>query len=160
MILLVTCSSQAFECAALLERVIGERIHAVSNLCDAVVAARTHPYAATVIDENLAKAEPETEAALLHAATLAVPVYINFGICGPDRFVSEVKMALRRHDAERRAALRIASSELRDELRGAVTGILLSSELAMSVPELPRAAQVKIKFVHDLAQGIRRQLEA
>lgn len=46
------------------------------------------------------------------------------------------------------------------ELRDAVTGILLSSELAMLVPELPRAAQIKIKFVHDLAKWMSGYLEA
>jgi len=160
MILLTTCSSQGSECRAVLERGTGEPVHLTTSLCEAVAVARERQCTALVIDQDLSQAEPEAESSLLRAATFAVPIYINFAICGADRLIKEVRIALRRRQAERLAAMRIASSDLRDELRGAVTGILLSAELAMSVPELPRAAQVKIKFVHDLAQGIRRQLEA
>jgi signal transduction histidine kinase len=160
MMLLVTSSPKGPDYKISLQTCTGERVHLVSSLSDAVTFARERHYTVVVIDEELAHSDPQTESALIHAACFAVPVYINFSICGTSRFVSEIKAAPRRHHAERVAAMRIASSELRHELRGAVTGILLSSELAMSVPELPRAAQVKIKFVHDLAQGIRRQLEA
>lgn len=160
MILLITCSSNGAECKAVLQRGTGERVHLVESLGEATGALREREYAAVVIDQDLARSDTDGESALLHACGVAFPVYVNMVISGAERVLAEVRGALRRRHAERLAAMRIASSELRDELKGAVTGILLSSELAMSVPELPRSAQVKIKFVHDLAQGMRRQLEA
>lgn len=145
---------------AVLQRATGEKVHLVGSLLAAAFALRQRNFTVAVIDQDLAHCEPDGESALTRALGFTVPVYVNLSISGSDRVVSEVKTACRRRQAERLAAMRIASSELRDELRGAVAGILLSSELAMSVPELPRAAQVKIKFMHDLAQGIRRHLEA
>jgi hypothetical protein len=132
----------------------------VETLGEARAVLRKREYAAVVIDQDVVRVDRIGEAALLHGCDVAIPVYVNLAISGAERVLAEVRGALRRRQAERLAAMRIASSELRDELKGAVTGILLSSELAMSVPELPRSAQVKIKFVHDLAQGMRRQLEA
>jgi hypothetical protein len=160
MILLITCSLHGGECKAVLQRGTGERVQIAENLGEATGALRDREYAAVVIDQDLARVDKDGESALLHACGVAVPVYVNLAISGAERVLAEVRGALRRRQAERLVAMKIASSELRDELKGAVTGILLSSELAMSVPELPRSAQVKIKFVHDLAQGMRRQLEA
>ena len=71
----------------------------------------------------------------------------------------EVQAAQRRRNAERLTATRAVFSELRNELGNAVTGILISSELALAVPSLPVAAAAKIKCVHELAEGIREQLE-
>ncbi len=157
--MLITCSSTGGECRATLQLGTGERVRLVESLGAAAACLREQHYAVVVIDQDLARSNPDGESALLHACGMAFPVYVNLAISGPERVLAEVRGALRRRQAERLAAMRIASSELRDGLKGAVTGILLSSELAMSVPELPLSAHVKIKFVHDLAQGIRRQLE-
>ncbi len=159
MILLITCSSTGGECRATLQKGTGERVRQVESLGAATACLREGEYVAVVIDQDLARTNPDGEAALLRACEMAFPVYVNLAISSAERVLAEVRSALRRRQAERLAAMRIANSELRNELKGAVTGILLSSEMAMSVPELPRSAHVKIKFVHDLAQGMRRQLE-
>ncbi len=143
-----------------LQRGTGERVHLVETFAHASAALREREYSVIVIDQDMAQADPEGDSSVVHADGVAFPVYVNLALSNAERVLAEVRSALRRRHAERIAAIRMAASELRDELKGAVTGILLSSELAMSVPELPRAAQVKIKFVHDLAQGMRRQLEA
>jgi len=57
-------------------------------------------------------------------------------------------------------AIRAAESQLRSEIRDAVTGILLSTELAMRTPELPAEAIEKLASVCQLANGIRSRLES
>jgi hypothetical protein len=55
--------------------------------------------------------------------------------------------------------MRAAESLLRSELRGAVTGILLSTELVLDSQELPFEAEEKLKLVCQLATQIRGRLE-
>lgn len=50
-------------------------------------------------------------------------------------------------------------SELKDKLRNALTGILLCSELALTVPAVPSDAAVKIRKVRELAESMRIYLE-
>jgi hypothetical protein len=49
---------------------------------------------------------------------------------------------------------------LRSEIRDAVTGILLSTELAMRTPEVPAEAIEKLASVCQLASNIRSRLES
>ncbi len=160
MILLISCSESGRECRNALQNGTGERVHLVETFSQAGTVLKERKYSVMVIDYEMARADPEGHSFVVHANPAAFPVYVKLGASSPERVVSEVRSSLRRRHSEHAAAIRIAMSELRGELRTAVTGILLSSELAMSVPELPRSAHVKIKFVHDLAQGIQRQLEA
>jgi hypothetical protein len=70
-----------------------------------------------------------------------------------------VRRALRRHDYARAIAMRAAESLLRSELRGAVTGILLLTELVLNSQALPLEAEEKLKLVCQLASQIRGRLE-
>jgi hypothetical protein len=72
---------------------------------------------------------------------------------------SAVKVTLRRQEESRMIAIRAAESLLRTELRGAVTGILLSTELALRTPDLPIDAADKMRSVCQLATEIRSRLE-
>lgn len=160
MILLITNSFLGRDCKLTLQRGCGERVHLVETITEGVRALQQRGYLVVVLDTELAQLDSQAEKSLLGQCGCACPVYVNFGIASCERVLAEVRGALRRRQAERTAAATMANSEIREDLRNAVTGILLSSELAMSVPNLPRSAQVKMKFVYDLAQGMRRQLEA
>ncbi len=158
--MLVTCSRSVSGYRALLERGCAERVEALGTFAAAASALGERDYSAVVIDEDYARTDPSGEAGLLRACGTTCFVYVNLATADPEAIVKEITSALSITRPERIAAMRQADARLRNQLRYSLTGILLSSELAMSVPELPRAAQVKIKFVHDLAQGMRRQLEA
>jgi hypothetical protein len=88
-----------------------------------------------------------------------VPVYVNLSISNSDRVMREVRQALRRHGEARLIAIRAAESLLRCEIRDAITGILLSTELALKTPELPEEAGDKMRSVCHLASQIRSRLE-
>jgi hypothetical protein len=160
MILLVTSAKAAVDCAKILEAALREGVEVADNVKKAASLARNNDYTALVLDDPMVETEQEALDTLLHNAGMAVPVYVNLAICSADRMVREVKSALRRHEEARLVAIRAAESLLRSEIRDAVTGILLSTELALKTPELPMEAEAKMKSVCHLATQIRSRLEA
>jgi hypothetical protein len=159
MILFITSSPRGQDCAAALEHAVGEQVELSINLKRANALLRGSEYSAVVIDEPLVETEPEGIDALLRNSGLAIPVYVNLAISGTDRLVRDIKKAMGRHGEERIIAMRAAESLLRSEIRGAVTGILLSSELALNIPDLPEEAEEKLRSVCNLAGQIRARLE-
>jgi hypothetical protein len=89
-----------------------------------------------------------------------MPVFVNFAICGVDRVVRDVRSALQRRDEERARAVREAEAHLRSELTEALTGILLSSQLALEAPALPAAVQARLRSVYQLAMSMRQRLNS
>jgi hypothetical protein len=159
MILLITSSSRGAEYSVALEHAIGEEADVASTTKRALAQLRNGEYSALVIDEAFVESEPDAVDTLLRHAGMAVPVYVNLAISGPQRVVRDVKVTLRRQEEARLIAIRAAESLLRTELRGAVTGILLSTELALRTPDLPMEAADKMRSVCQLAGEIRSRLE-
>jgi len=155
MILLVTPSLRAQECATTLQQATGEVARVASNLRQGSSQLRSEEYSAVVIDQSLLEAEPaEGDLILQHIGT-AIPVPINFAICGIERVVREVRAALCRRKREVMVARQSAEESLRSELKGTVTALLLSCEMALAVPDLSASAMSKLHAVHDLAREIR-----
>jgi hypothetical protein len=53
-----------------------------------------------------------------------------------------------------------AENWFRGQLNEALTGILLSSQLALRVPTLPQAAEAKMRSVYQLAMEMRSRLDS
>ncbi len=159
MILLITTSTRAQECAAALERETSERTQVCPRLSQAARTLRSTECTALVIDQNLMEADPAAADVVLKEAATAIPVFVNFAICGLDRVVRDVRAALQRRQGERIRAVREAEANLRSQLTEALTGILLSSQLAMEVPAVPAAAQARLRSVYQLAMSMRQRLE-
>lgn len=159
MILLVTSSTRASECAAAIERATSERTQICPKLSLAARSLRSAECSAVVIDQNLLEADPAAADVVLNEAETAIPVFVNFAICGMDRVLRDVRSALQRREGERVRAVREAEANLRSQLTEALTGILLSSQLAMEVPAVPAAAQARLRSVYQLAMSIRQRLE-
>lgn len=157
--LLITTSSRAKEFRTALEESLGEEVEVANNSKRALILLRNGEFSAVVFDEAFVETENDAIDMLLHHAGMAVPVYVNLAISAPGRLVREVKVGLRRHEEARLIAMRAAESLLRTELRGAVTGILLSTELALRSPDMPRDAADKLRSVCQLASDIRTRLE-
>ncbi len=90
----------------------------------------------------------------------AIPLQMNLAISGSARLAREVRAAVRRRHYEELAARRAAVGTLQCELNGTVTALLLSCELALSVPGLSTAATEKIESAHELVKKLRSQLES
>jgi hypothetical protein len=158
MILLITSSARAQECAQALQKATTESVQTASTLQQAGVQLRSAEYAAVVIDQFLVEADPdETELVMQHLGT-AVALHINFAISGIERVIREVRAALNRRKREAAAARREAEQLLRSELKGTVTALLLSCEMALGVPNLPQTAESKLRSVYDLAREMRTKI--
>ena len=158
MILLITHSAKAEECAAALQAATNEPARTAPNLRQAASQLREQEYSAVVIDQSTLDAEPDEGEMLLQHIGTAMPVYVNFAISGIERVVREVRVALCRRKREVVMARQSAEGALRSELKGTVTALLLSCELALQVPNLPKAAEAKVQAAHDLARELRTKI--
>lgn len=158
MILLITPSPRARECAAAMQEATGEPVECAETVRRASKLLRSGEFSAVVIDQYLAECDPDgAEASLQHAGNAAL-VYVNLAISGCERVVRELKHAMRRNSREREVAQRHAQLRLRNELKDSLTALLLSCELALAVPQLPATAQAKIHSACELAKDIRSRL--
>ena len=159
MILLVTSNHRRMECGVALEQTIGESVEVCETVRKATSMLRNNEYSSVVLDDPMIEAEGDALDSLLNQLGLAVPVYVNLAVSNADRVARELRLALRRSREARLIAIRAAESQLRSEIRDAVTGILLSTQLAMRTPELPSDAVEKLASVCQLASNIRARLE-
>ncbi len=159
MILLVTTSSRAKECAAALDRGTGHKTYVATSVPQAVSKLQAAEYDGLAIDQSLLEADFRALDTLLNHAGMAMPLYVNLALHSSERVVREVQVALRRADKEKVVAMRAAEHVLRNQLRGELTGILLNSELALRLKSLSPDIAEKIESVRQLAEKMRSQLE-
>ncbi|MFZ1009890.1 MAG: hypothetical protein WAN65_23840 [Candidatus Sulfotelmatobacter sp.] len=160
MILLITPSARGQECAASLKADTGNETHWAESLQQAMVQLREQSYSAVVIDQFLLENDPsESDLVLDHLGT-AFPVYLNFAVSGMERLLREVRSALHRRKREETQARRSVEEQFRSEMCESLTVMLLSCELAMSVPNVPTPAAEKIRTIDNLAREMRLRLGA
>jgi hypothetical protein len=160
MILLITSSAKGAQCADALHSATGLEIHWAQTLQEGATRLREETYSAAVIDQFLLETEPiESDQMIEHLGT-AFPVYLNFAVTGMERLVREVRSALHRRKREEAAARRAVEDQMRSDMRETLTAMLLSCELAMSVPDVPGPAVEKIRAIDNLARELRFRLQA
>src|SRR5579863_9873766 len=160
MILLVTPSARGQECAVTLKDATGEETHWAENLQQAAARLREQSYSAAVIDQFLIENEPSESDHLLEHLGTAFPVYLSFAVSGMERLLREVRSALHRRKREEAQARRSVEEQFRSEICESLTVMLLSCELAMSVPDVPTPAAEKIRTIDNLAREMRIRLAA
>jgi hypothetical protein len=158
MVLIVTPSSKVQESIPSIIEAIGESVHVAPSLRHAATLLRTGEYSVVVLDQLVLDSEPaESDTLMLHIGT-AIPLCVNFGITGTQRFLGELKSALQRRNKEIASAKSAAEQSLRKEWSGKVTAMLLSCEMALEAPELPLVAETKLRDVYQLAQELKGRL--
>jgi hypothetical protein len=158
MILVVTPSARAEDCAKAIREAAAESVQVAATLRQAATQLRAQEYSAVVIDQSLLEAEPEESEMLLRHIGMAIPVHVNFAISGMERVLRELHAALHRRKREVVVARQAAEQALRNDLKGTVTALLLSCEMALQVPNLPATAEAKLRAVDKLAQEMRGKL--
>ncbi len=144
MILLITPSARAQDCAKALHEATGETTQVADTLRQALAHLRAQEFSAVVIDQSFLETEPdESETALEHIG-MAIPVHINFAISGMERLIREIRAALYRRKKEGVLARQGAQQALRNELQA---------------PNLETSAEAKMRAVYELAQEMRAKLE-
>ncbi len=159
MILLVTPSERASECAAALHSATGEEMVVAEGLAQAITFLRVGCFLMVVLDQYLLETDGDQEAPMLSQLGTALLIQVNFAVTGKDRLVREVRSALERRKREESAARQSVVGGLQSELNNTLTALLLSVELAMQTPNLPDSAMEKLRTMQELLRGLRRQLE-
>jgi hypothetical protein len=160
MILIITPSCSGQQCVDALKVATNREVQWAQNLQQAAAHLREQTYSAAVIDQFLLETEPEESDQMLEHLGTAFPVYVNFAVTGLERLVREVRSALHRRKREESAARRAVEDQMRSEMGETVTALLLSCELAMSLPGIPAPAAEKIQTIDNLARELRGRLEA
>jgi hypothetical protein len=160
MILLITPSARGPQCADSLNSATGHEIHWSQNVQEAVGRLREQTYSAAVIDQFLFETEPEECDQMIEHLGTAFPVYVNFAVTGMERLLRDVRSALHRRTREESAARQVVAEQMSSEMRETLTAMLLSCELAMSVPNVPDPAVEKIRVIDNLARELRQRLQA
>lgn len=159
MILLITPSATGRQCAQCLYAETSQETHWAQSPQEAATRLREQTYSAAVIDQFLLETEPEESDQMIEHLGTAFPVYINFAVTRMDRLLREVRSALHRRKREEAAALRTVVEQMNSEMRESLTAMMLSCELAMSVPDVPFPAAEKIRVIDNLARSMRLRLE-
>jgi hypothetical protein len=160
MILLITPSIRGSECVSNLKEATGEETHWAENLQQALVRLREQSYSVVVLDQFLLENEPGESDHMLDLLGTAYPIYVNFAVSGMPRLLREVRSALHRRKREEDQARRSVEQQIHSEMFESLTTMLLSCELAMSVPGLPPPVAEKIRLIDNLARDLRVKLGA
>jgi hypothetical protein len=159
MILLITPQSRGPELASLVQANTSQETQWAQTVQEAATRLRERPYSAAIIDQFVLETEPDESDQMIEHLGTAFPIYINFAVTGLDRLVREVRSALHRRNREELAARRAVAEQMQSEMRETLTVMLLSCELAMSVPDVPSLAAEKIRTIDTLARALRLRLE-
>lgn len=151
MILLMMQSPRSEECRDQLEQRNGKPVVLCGSVREAIQLLRNREFEVLVLDQNVLDLSPGQAELMARYSGTAVSVLVNPGISGIDRIYREIEFALERARRQRQMAEQAVRSELKEQLSGAVTGILLSSELALTAEALPPVVEEKLKSVRELA---------
>lgn len=159
MILLITSSARGQECADALNAATGRETHWARSLQEASTRLREQTYSTVVVDQFLLETEPEESDQMLEHLGTALPVYINFAVSSMERLIREVRFALHRRMREELVVRRTVVAQMHSDMCETLTAMLLSCELAMSVPQVPASAAEKIRVIDGLARDLRLRLQ-
>jgi len=160
MILLITPSSRGPECVTNLKQATGEETHWAESLQQAFARLREQSYSVVVLDQFLLENEPGESDHMADLLGTAFPIYVNLAVSGMPRLLREVRSALHRRQHEEAQARRSIEQQIHSEMFESLTTMLLSCELAMSVPGVPAPVTEKIRLIDNLARDMRVRLGA
>lgn len=158
-ILMITAIAGAENCAAALSKQFGLTVETARSRKEGLAALRRREFAVLVVDQSLVENSDDGMDSLLKHAGVAIPLEINFAISGCGRVVREVRAALLRRDREKDLAMSAATSSIRNELRDALAGLLLQSQLALAEPGIPPQLSERLELLLGLAAGLRQRLD-
>lgn len=159
-VLIVTGIEGAQNCAAAAAEQLGMEVDVADGRKAALAALRKKEYVALVLDESLAECDPSAADAIWERSGIAIPLQINFALAGAARLIREIRAALNRRKREEDIARRAAAGAIETEVRTTVAGLLLHSQLALSIGQMPTPVAEKLRIVADLAKNLRQQLDA
>ena len=159
-ILMVTGVEGARNSAEVVSAQLGLEVEVAEGRKTALAALRRREFTAVVVDETLAECDPAAAEAIWDRAGLAIPLQINFALSGAARLIREIRAALHRREREQTLARRAAEAAIERELKSTVAGLLLNSQIALSIGDVPAPLAERLRVVADLAGNLRQQLSS
>jgi hypothetical protein len=159
-ILMVTGAEGARNCAEVVGAQLGMEVEVAEGRKAALAALRRREFSAVVVDETLAECDPAAAEAIWDHASLAIPLQVNFALSGAARLIREIRAALQRRKREQMLARRAAEAAIEGELKSTVAGLLLHSELALTIGDVPAPVAERLRIVADLAGSLRQRLNS
>jgi len=157
--LMITAIDNAENCAAELAKQTGLIVDIAANRKAALTLLGCREYSLVIVDHDLAESDPEGTALLWKHSGLAIPLQMNFAISNTARVIRDVRAALSRREQEQGLAMRAAAAAINSDLKDAVTGFLLQSQLALAEPAIPPQLNERLQHMADLAGNLRQRLE-
>lgn len=138
LLLIASASPSASAVATELRLAMGATVQTVSTLKAAQAALRDAAFDAVLLEAAIPPEHPDALEALYELAGTATVVEISFGLINVARVVRQVRHARRQQEATEVRRQLAARRMVQMELRGALAGLRLQSELALrsSGPEL------------------------
>jgi hypothetical protein len=115
-------------------------------------------YAIVVVDQILADSDPQGCELIWKSAGMAIPLQVNFALAGSARLEREMRGALGRREREQQLAITAAAAALDDELKNAITGFLLESQLALAEENIPPRVESRLRTLAGMADQLRERL--
>jgi hypothetical protein len=138
------------------------RLHVTVEIASSRAAAlrllSRRGYAMVVVDQILADSDPEGCDLIWKNAGMAIPLQINFALAGSARLEREMRGALVRREREQHLAAAAATAALDDELKNAITGFLLESQLALEEENIPPHVESRLRTLAGMADQLRERL--
>ncbi len=157
-VLMISAMDGAEHCAQWIAGELGSKVEVAHDRREGLAALRRAEFGVIVVEERLAELDPAWADQVWQLAGLAVPVQVNFAISGCARLSREVKAALLRREGEQAVARRVAMTAIENDLKSAVTGLLLQSQLALREPAVPASLEPKLRNLVELAGILRERL--
>jgi len=158
MILLLSPYQNAPECAAQIERATRDTVKTVNTIRLALAALRAQEFAMLVADENLLESTPGSTESLVQRMEAATPFILDLACIRPEKVGKLVLATSKRRELEFEMARERALAELRSELKSDLTGLLISTELALKSAGLSVSTSEKLNLILELAQQMHARL--
>jgi CheY-like chemotaxis protein len=157
---MTTAIDIAESCAAEIAKQMNVVVDIAASRKSALTLLGRREYSIVIVDHTLAEADPEGADLIWKHSGLAIPLQINFVISNATRVIRDMRAALGRRQQEQTLAMRAAAAAIDSELKDAVTGFLLQSQLALAEPSIPPQLVEKLQRMAELAGNLRQRLEA
>ena len=115
-------------------------------------------YAIVVVDQIFADSDPQGCELIWKSVGMAIPLQVNFGLAGSARLEREMRGALTRREREQQMAVAAAAAALDDDLKNAITGFLLESQLALAEKNIPPRVESRLRTLAGMADQLRERL--
>jgi len=116
-------------------------------------------YAIVILDQILAESDAEGAELIWKNSDVAIPLQFNFALAGSSRLEREVNGALTRREREQQLAVAAAAAALDDELKNAITGLLLESQLALAEDNIPPRVVTRLRTLCEIADRLRQRFQ-